>query len=345
MSLAEKELLVKARQSALLAVEIFNKPTVEFRVQTFIVLMHIAWNSLFLAHFHSNGIRPFYKAKNGYHYLRVDGEKKAWDLSTCMKKYWKGENPPVRKNLEFFVKLRNRIEHYRDQEVLILLTFGECQSLVTNFEELMVEFYGAKHSLVDSLALSLQLSVFRSEERLNAIMDAVDTSTSKITNFIKDFRSSLSDDIFSDTRYSHKLFLLPKTANHQSRDSLAIEWVNTDDLTEDEANQVETVLGIIKEKHVQVLNPGSLRPSQVCERVRDTLDVDPFTPYYHHAKCWKYFRVRPPTGAPNPEECNIKYCQYDVAHNDYLYTQAWVDLLVDELRDSSRYQEIILCQS
>ena len=61
-----EELLEKAKQSALLAVELYNKPTIDFRVQSFVMLMHTAWNSLFLAHFHNKGIKTFYKEDNDY---------------------------------------------------------------------------------------------------------------------------------------------------------------------------------------------------------------------------------------------------------------------------------------
>lgn len=340
-----KELVIKSRESALLAVEVFNRPTAEFRVQTFVMLMHVAWNALLLARFHADRIRPFYKDKKGLRYLRVDGEKKAWDLSRCVKEHWEDRAGAVRKNLEFFIGLRNKIEHYRDQSALVMLTFGECQSLVTNYESTLVELFGKKHSLLDGLALSLQLSMLRDNRRQSAIMDAVDASTSRITDFIKDFRSSLTDDIFADTKFSHKLYILPRTVNHQSRDSIAVEWVDLESLTPDQRRRVDKILAIIKQKHVPVRNPGQLRPSDVCERVRSQLGIAVFTPHYHHARCWKHFGVRPSKNSPSPAHCNTEYCQYDEPHRDYLYTEAWVDFLIAELSDTKKREEIMRCEA
>lgn len=336
-----KELLTKATNSSLFAVEIFNKPNSEFRVQTFIMLMHTAWNSMFLAYFHHNGVKPFYKEKNGYHYKKIDGEKKAWDLSKCIKEFWKEETNPIRKNLEFFVGLRNKIEHYRDQSSLIKLTFGECQSLVSNFENKLVEIFGQKYSLVDSLSLSIQLSKIKNTEREKSILKTVDQATQKVTDYIMEFRSSLSDDIFSDMEFSHKLFLLPKTANHQSKDSIAIEWVDPSIFDHSEKKEIEKISGIIKRKHVEVSNPGKLKPGKVCEIISKKLGFKNFIPSYHHAKCWKYFSVRPQSNAQNPEDCNTKYCQYDVAHKSYVYTKAWVELLLDELSNEKKFKEIM----
>jgi hypothetical protein len=57
-----KVLLQKARESALLAVETYNRPTASFRSGAYIVLMVIAWTSLFHAIFLRKRIRPYYKS-------------------------------------------------------------------------------------------------------------------------------------------------------------------------------------------------------------------------------------------------------------------------------------------
>ena len=46
-----KSLLIKARESALLAVETYNRPSAHFRSGAYVVLMIIAWTSLFHALF------------------------------------------------------------------------------------------------------------------------------------------------------------------------------------------------------------------------------------------------------------------------------------------------------
>ena len=58
-----KSLLQKSRESALLAVEVYNKPNTTFRSGGYIVLMIIAWTSLFHAIFERQKIKYFYKKK------------------------------------------------------------------------------------------------------------------------------------------------------------------------------------------------------------------------------------------------------------------------------------------
>ena len=55
--------LEKARDSALLAVEAYNKPAVAFKSGGFIVLMVIAWTSLFHAIFYQRRVRPWHRQR------------------------------------------------------------------------------------------------------------------------------------------------------------------------------------------------------------------------------------------------------------------------------------------
>lgn len=104
--------LDKARESALLGVETYNRPGTRFRSGGYIVLMCIAWTALFHAIFFKRRIKPFYRKKsNRRHFDTVDGDRKAWELSTCLDQYWGANHPPERANLQFFIKLRNKIEH------------------------------------------------------------------------------------------------------------------------------------------------------------------------------------------------------------------------------------------
>ena len=57
LPLTVKSCLDKARDSALLAVETYNKPAVKFKSGGYIVLMSIAWTSLFHAIFFNKKIK------------------------------------------------------------------------------------------------------------------------------------------------------------------------------------------------------------------------------------------------------------------------------------------------
>jgi len=62
-----QELIVKSREAALAAVQIFNNPQVTFKSEIFIVLMNIAWTYLLHAHYRKQGIECRYFEKKGKH--------------------------------------------------------------------------------------------------------------------------------------------------------------------------------------------------------------------------------------------------------------------------------------
>lgn len=82
-----KTILESSINSAFTAVETYNRPRTQFRIENYIILMVVAWTKMFHAYFQSTiGERYFYKEKNG-RFKRVDGEKKAWELTECIKNY------------------------------------------------------------------------------------------------------------------------------------------------------------------------------------------------------------------------------------------------------------------
>jgi len=139
--------LQKALDSSLLAVEIYNKPAVSFKSSGYyITLMVIAWTALFHAIFFSKRIKP-YRKNSKRHYEMVDGDFKHWELSECLRAYYGSDTcNAVRKNLEFFIPLRNRIEH-RHLPELDANIFGECQAMLLNFDDMVAQEFGAKHCL------------------------------------------------------------------------------------------------------------------------------------------------------------------------------------------------------
>jgi ABC-type Fe3+ transport system permease subunit len=67
----------KAREAAVLAVEIYNRPATSFRSAGYIVLMIIAWTALFHALFLRKRIKPYYRKKgSSRRYERIEGDYK-----------------------------------------------------------------------------------------------------------------------------------------------------------------------------------------------------------------------------------------------------------------------------
>lgn len=194
------------------------------------------------------------------------------------------------------------------------LISGECQSLLLNFEELLVKNFGDKNSVVESLFVPLQFT----EQRKTLPKTKQDE---KIINFIKTFRSSLSADIVDSQQYSFKAFFIPKLGNHRNSSDIAIEYIKFDPDNQEEMKKYEKLIVGIKEKTVQVANQGKHKPSTVLKIIEQKTRHKKSMSW--HTRMWKKYNVR-----PNSKNCQIQYCQYDEPHKDYIYTDAWINLLI-----------------
>lgn len=334
----------KARDSALLAVEVYNKPAVSFKSAAYISLMVIAWTALLHATFLKVNVKPYYKKKNG-RYDKVDGDYRHWELGECVSQHWKADTQnPIRKNLEFFIPLRNKIEH-RHIPQLDGTIFGECQALLLNFDTLLGAEFGEKRRLRETLSFSLQL--FPSGE---SFVSAAKTNKSlkDIKKFVDNYRSTISQEIWASGLYAFKAFLVQVT-NHQSKDALAIQFVQYDKLTEEQKAEVERLPALIKLKSAGVVNTDLIKASDVVRKVQQKLgnpmvnrkgkQVSKFN-QNTHSRCWQRYNVRPSGDSKKPEFTDERYCVYDRAHRDYLYRQTWIDFLVEKMTSQDKYEAI-----
>ncbi len=329
-----KCLLEKARLSAQEAVAIYNNPLSPFKSGSYIILMHLAWTSLLLALIVQQKEKPYSKNQDSGKYIkRPEGGYQYLSLRECIEKLKDKIYEPVRNNLEFCIGIRNLVEH-AESTALDLNIFGECQALLLNFEELLCREFGNQWALNESLAFSLQFSKLRSEKKEKAARLLHTELEPSIKKYIDAFRSSLGIDITNDNAYSFKVFLVPMVKNHHSTEALAVEWI-TDPEQIDQVYQV-----LVKAKHVSVVNKDTKKAGEVANAVKQRIKK-PFNASFHHAKCWKYYQVRPLRNDPNPSNCKNDFCIYDPAHKDYLYTDKWIDHLVSELSDENKYDKIM----
>ncbi|MGH7329518.1 MAG: DUF3644 domain-containing protein, partial [Polyangiaceae bacterium] len=86
--------LAVAKQEALLACDLYNEPRQPRSFELFVVHMERAWLNLFHA----------VQAELG-------GEEESWDLRSVVSVHIPNDPDPIRRNIEFFIALRDRIEH------------------------------------------------------------------------------------------------------------------------------------------------------------------------------------------------------------------------------------------
>ena len=328
------ELVVKARDSAILAIDIYNRPIMAFRSQGYIVMMTIAWTALFHAIYEMGEKDYFYKNNDGTDII-IDGDKKAWELDRCIDRCEDMISDAVKKNLRLFISLRNKIEH-RYVPAFDFDVFGECQAMLLNFEGLITEKFGDYYALNNTLSFPLQVSSVRHEAQIDAIKKVQSRHYNELKEYTEAYRSSLDDSIYSNSQYSFRVFLIPQLGNHQSSSDCAVEFVKFDPDNPSEFETLKKDIALIREKRVPVANQGKYKPQMVCdvlsERMGKKISVS------LHTSAWKIYNVR--KKGKQADGCNTKYCQYDEAHRDYVYTQDWIDFLFDKLSDQEELKRV-----
>jgi len=338
--------LEKARESTVAAVDCYNRCGTKFRSGSYIVLMCIAWTSLLHAVFFKRKVKPFYRESEGSkRFKKIDGDYKAWELATCIDKYYPGQTNPVTENLRFLLGLRNKIEH-RSMPELDNHIFGESQACLFNFEEVLFKEFGTKHCLSECLSLAIQFSRLRNDQQGKSISELHKQLRTDIKQYLETFRSSLSPEINADQQYSFKVFLIPKLANSQGQAEVAVEFVKFDPTKPEDMAQYEKMAALIKPSVSHVVNAGRLKAGDVCKRVQPIVKAACgkercFIASYHHALACEFYSIRPKKNDPQPHKTNVEMCHYDEAHKDYVYTEKWVTFLIEEMKKPGQYQKLL----
>lgn len=90
----------KSIQSFLLAIEVFNKPTIEYRLEGCLFFLHNAWELLLKAKLVADGYSIYHK-----------DSKDTLSLRDAAKKIMTNEKDPVRRNLDVIISQRNLATH------------------------------------------------------------------------------------------------------------------------------------------------------------------------------------------------------------------------------------------
>ena len=125
-------LLDKSKEAFILAIEIYNKPTIKYRVEGFSFFICNAWELLLKAHM----MNKFGKESIYY----KDKPNRTITLENCLQKVFSNEKSPIRRNLEKIVELRNTSTHFitEEYEMVYIPLFQAC---VLNYVNKMMEFH------------------------------------------------------------------------------------------------------------------------------------------------------------------------------------------------------------
>ena len=152
------KLLEKSKEAFLMAIEVYNKPSIRYRVEGFSFFICNAWELMLKAHIVKTKGEPaiYYK----------DNPDRTITLENCIKMIDTNEHSPTRKNLLRIVDLRNTSTHFivEEYEMVYIPLFQAC---IFNFTEKMMEYHSIDMAEIvpqNFLTLSVSMKSLNSSE-------------------------------------------------------------------------------------------------------------------------------------------------------------------------------------
>ncbi|GAA1899503.1 hypothetical protein GCM10009716_06660 [Streptomyces sodiiphilus] len=329
-------ILTESQRHVLKALDEWNSSSGDY--SDFLTHMHKAWHYLLHAEFHKDKIDYHYRdPKTGLHRM-IDGEPKAWDLEKCLKERYPDSGNTVRLNAELFVALRNKVEH-RYEHNLRIVTGGKAQAYVINYEQEMTGYFGVGYSLADRLRFPLSVQALTADG-YEEMRKAARELPRKTRDLVARYEAGIEQSVLDDLRYDYRVRLVPITGSKTDAD-LAVNFVKFDKLTEEErrtmveAGRKGTV--IIRDRCVEVADLDRMRPAQVAARVEEQLPFR-FRASVEHVEMWKRLEIRPAKGSGAPHATDTRYCSYNEAFDQYVYTEAWIGKILREIGTVEKYR-------
>jgi hypothetical protein len=149
-------LLEKSIEAFIMGLEIYNKPTIKYRIEGFSFFVCNAWELMLKAKMISDGKNIHYR----------DKPYRTFDLSKVLQSVYTDKKQPLRINLEKIIDLRNISVHYvtTDYESIYAPLF---QSSVINFTNEIDRFHGidiTQYISQDFLTISASMNALTSRE-------------------------------------------------------------------------------------------------------------------------------------------------------------------------------------
>ena len=304
-------MIEKSKEAFSLAIEIYNKPTIKYRVEGFAFFICNAWELMLKAYLiKTNG-------KNSIYYKNKPD--RTISLNECVKKIFTNNKDPLRLNLEKIIELRDTSTHFitEEYEMVYIPLFQSC---ILNFNEKIMNFHNIDMTTVipqNFLTLSVSLQTLENSTIMAKYPKEIAQKIIDTKNSIKDL--SINNNAKFAIRIDHFYFI---TKNKDQATSL----VKID-------NNSDVPIKIVKE--LKDPNNTHKYTSKHCiEIIKESLKKDNIVLKYngnetqfnsfHFNNFCKHF------GLKNNNVFCYTHKQY--TNHQYSYSQKAIDFIIAELK-------------
>ena len=312
MEKLENKLLEKSKEAFSMAIELYNKPTICYRVEGFAIFICNAWELMLKAHMlKSMGEKSIYYP---------DNPNRTLTLENCIQKIFTNNKDPLRINLEKIIELRNTSTHFitEDYEMVYVPLFQAC---VLNFNEKMMAFHNIDMTtIIPQNFLSLSVSM----KALNET-DIIAKYPEELANKILDMKNKI-DELSIITNNAKFAIRIEHYHYITKNENKATSFVKID-------NSADSAIKIVKELK-DPNNTHGLTAKACISKVRERLAKEGIELWYngnivkftsfHFTNFCKYYGLK-----ENERFC---YVHKQFTLPQYSYSLQAVEFIFDELK-------------
>lgn len=270
------ELLIKAREAMLVAVQSYNNPKTYFRSEVFIVIAIIAWTYLLHAYYKAKKVDCRYKKKMPDGTLQVvktkHGAEKHWELSRCLAEPKCPLDEGTKNNLKFLIEIRHEIEHQMTRRIDANLS-AKLQACALNFNRTLKSLFGDQYGLDGELSFALQFSGIDKNQK--KVLMGQDDLPPHIETMRATFEDGLTNEQYNDPNYAYRVLFVPKAVNAKTQADNVMEFVPVGSAEAD----------VINKTYLKEVDKARYRPSKIVARMQ--AEGFPRFKINNHTDLWK----------------------------------------------------------
>lgn len=245
------ELLIKAREAMLHAVQGFNNPRAFFKSEVFIVTAVIAWTYLLHAHFKRQGVDYRHRDRRTGDLLKTRrGADKHWELEHCLGDAACPLDDATKANLKFLIEIRHEIEHQMTRRIDDFIS-AKLQACCLNFNAALKSMFGAEYGLDRELGVALQFSGVAKSQR-DLLLKDTDLPSHLVAAHLA-YEDALPDEVIKDPKYAYRVAYVERSVNSKGKADQVVEFIRPESA---EGQEIASVL--VKESERKKYKPKDI---------------------------------------------------------------------------------------
>lgn len=299
-----QKLINKSKEAFLMAIEIYNKPSIKYRVEGFSFFICNAWELMLKAYM----IKKFGESSIYY----KDNKSRTISLENCVQQVFTNNKDPLRRNIEHIIDLRNTSTHFitEEYEMIYIPLFQAC---VFNFIEKIQEFHNVDMTEV------IPQNFFTLVVNINAINE-------------EEIRAKYPAEI-AKKLISLNETLIPTISENNNRFAIRVDhhyYVTKD------KNKATTIVAVNKDASTNIKIIKELKDpndthkytcKHCCTAIKKALEKSEininFNSYVFNLFC-KYYAIK--------ENEKLCYVTKTFSQPQYSYSQQAIDFIVSEIK-------------